>query len=405
MNPSSKIISILSLFKRVGTIGNRLPWQWFLLIGMFIFLQGCFEVEVHFTFNEDETYDSKITFVADEIMAGEEVTLASWRTGFIFPEVAKNYQHSVEHFRKDYTKYIRHTYQGHKLSTLVFEKRDDFQFRKMDDGSYSFQATIPPLLEKVSEKSKTNPVVSILITFPKEVDIANSMFVQGKTVKWVLTKETFLNGVTLKAITKKEASAKLMKKSDSSFGDAFKKSLEEGASSETGKEGWLGFKFETVSPELLKTLPLPISPDTSGVMVTGLRVGGPADKAKIFKGDIIQSFNGATVKNEAHLRFIMKTISPGTQFPIGILRDGSFHEVTATMSDLSQAFTMHLQNCNAGYSLDCVATGIQYVRGQGIEKNTEQGISFVRQGCDGGAPEGCAFLGVVFFQATVLREI
>ena len=184
---------------------NKVSWQWLFLMALALLLQGCFEVEAHFTFHNDDTYDSTITFVANEIQGGEELALAVWRTGFIFPEVSKAYQHSMEHFRKSGTRYVRHTYQGEGNPVSMFEKRDDFKVRKLKNGQYMFQAELPKLLDKVSDSDKDDRVLTIVVSFPTEIDIANSPYVEGNTVRWVLTKEIFLKGATLKAQTKKES--------------------------------------------------------------------------------------------------------------------------------------------------------------------------------------------------------
>ena len=205
MNFTPKIFPVLSIIKGNKMLLNKVSWQWLFLMAIALLLQGCFEVEAHFTFHNDDTYDSTITFVANEIRGGEELTLAVWRTGFIFPEVSKAYQHSMERFRKSGTRYVRHTYQSQGNAVSMFEKRDDFEIKKLKNGQYTFRAELPKLLDKVSDSDKDDRVLTIVVSFPTEIDIANSPYVEGNTVRWVLTKEIFLKGATLKAQTKKES--------------------------------------------------------------------------------------------------------------------------------------------------------------------------------------------------------
>lgn len=202
MNFTAKFLPVLSIFKGNKMLFNKVPWQWLFLIAVALLLQGCFEVEAHFTFHNDDTYDSTVTFVADEILGGEVLALAIWRTGFIFPEVSKAYQHSMERFRKSGTRYVRHTYQSRGNPVSMFEKRDDFKIRKLKNDQCMFQAELPKLLDKVSDSDKDDRVLTIVVSFPTEIDIANSPYVEGNTVRWVLTKEIFLKGATLKAQTK-----------------------------------------------------------------------------------------------------------------------------------------------------------------------------------------------------------
>ena len=64
-----------------------------------------------------------------------------------------------------------------------------------------FYMKIPPLpLEDVELNAEA---FALIITFPYEVEMANSMGVDGKTVKWIITRGMLKNGVVLKAIFKR----------------------------------------------------------------------------------------------------------------------------------------------------------------------------------------------------------
>ncbi|MFN3398446.1 MAG: trypsin-like peptidase domain-containing protein, partial [Sulfurimicrobium sp.] len=60
--------------------------------------------------------------------------------------------------------------------------------------------------------------------------------------------------------------------------------------------GWIGVEVQDITPELAESFKLPSS---SGTMIAGVLRGGPADKAGVRPGDILQAVNGIPVKDSA----------------------------------------------------------------------------------------------------------
>src|SRR3546814_8350154 len=71
---------------------------------------------------------------------------------------------------------------------------------------------------------------------------------------------------------------------------------------EVWRRGWLGIEPQDITPELARAFDLP--PDTRGVVIAGVMRDGPAGKAGLRVGDIVQTVNGAqvldTVRSEEH---------------------------------------------------------------------------------------------------------
>jgi hypothetical protein len=69
------------------------------------------------------------------------------------------------------------------------------------DGSM-FVFKIPPFFDKVSSLEENDVVATIRVIFPREVDIANTTYVEGNTAIWKLTKGMLTKEMTLKALLK-----------------------------------------------------------------------------------------------------------------------------------------------------------------------------------------------------------
>jgi hypothetical protein len=164
---------------------------------------GCIETEVTYRFNADGTYDSEVSFTADEILGGKDLKLSTWQIGLSFPEILQLYKTSTSRFEKNYSAYIRNTFSISGQTVEKLKNNKHVKFRSSPDGTFQFESTIPKLLDEVDPDSKDKVVLIVNVTLPKEVDVANSPDVNGNTVQWTLTRSSFVKGITLKAVSKK----------------------------------------------------------------------------------------------------------------------------------------------------------------------------------------------------------
>jgi len=87
----------------------------------------------------------------------------------------------------------------------------------------------------------------------------------------------------------------------------------------------------TGSGASLGTIPDYTESDIPGLKLSGVRAGGPAEKAGIKGGDIIVGFDGRVVRNIYDLMDELGSHRPGDTVVIKVLRDGEPMEVTATL--------------------------------------------------------------------------
>ena len=77
----------------------------------------------------------------------------------------------------------------------------------------------------------------------------------------------------------------------------------------------------------------------SGVIVSNVRAGGPADQAGIKQGDAITSVDGKPVKNGDELVGEISGLKPGSKATLAFLRNGKQQEATVTIADRAKLYS------------------------------------------------------------------
>jgi len=95
------------------------------------------------------------------------------------------------------------------------------------------------------------------------------------------------------------------------------------------RRGWLGIEPQDVTPELARAFGLPA--DTRGVVIAGVMRDGPAGKAGLRVGDIVQTVNGAQVLDTVSMLRLIAVLPPGEQATLRILRGGKARDVAVAV--------------------------------------------------------------------------
>ncbi|WP_304175424.1 Do family serine endopeptidase [Phenylobacterium aquaticum] len=80
---------------------------------------------------------------------------------------------------------------------------------------------------------------------------------------------------------------------------------------------WLGARTQTVTPDIAKSLGLPIP---QGALVADLWPNGPAARAGLRQGDVIVSVDGKSVADAAAVSYVVGSSRPGQALKLGIHR-------------------------------------------------------------------------------------
>ncbi len=136
------------------------------------------------------------------------------------------------------------------------------------------------------------------------------------------------------------------------------------------ERGRIGVVIQEVNYDLAKSFGLEAA---NGALISQVTPGGPADKAGLQPGDIVQSVNGENVKASSDLPVLVGMMPPGTQLTLGIWRNGKREEVQVTLgsSNTSSADAGNQSgsgtNADNGSGFTSEPTGLQLrSQGQGL---------------------------------------
>jgi S1-C subfamily serine protease len=102
----------------------------------------------------------------------------------------------------------------------------------------------------------------------------------------------------------------------------------------TVKRGYLGIYPENLDEALYETYNR-----RTGVLVTEVVKGSPAQRAGLSDGDVIIEFGGTEVIGGSQIRELIKNEGAGTQVELKVLRDGKISDLTAVLGEAKPAFS------------------------------------------------------------------
>ncbi|UCB53085.1 MAG: trypsin-like peptidase domain-containing protein [Candidatus Zixiibacteriota bacterium] len=102
----------------------------------------------------------------------------------------------------------------------------------------------------------------------------------------------------------------------------------------TVKRGYLGIYPENLDETLYEKYNR-----RTGVLVTEVVKGSPAQKAGLSDGDLIIEFGGTAVVDGSHIRELIKTEGAGTQVELKVLRNGKLNDVIAVLGEAKPVFS------------------------------------------------------------------
>lgn len=101
-----------------------------------------------------------------------------------------------------------------------------------------------------------------------------------------------------------------------------------------GPRGYLGVGLTDLTPALRAHFGVP---EESGVMVSDVEPGSPAEKAGIKVGDVITTFDGQAIENTFELRLKVRQAEDGAATPLEVWRGGRAQNLTATLEKRERA--------------------------------------------------------------------
>lgn len=108
------------------------------------------------------------------------------------------------------------------------------------------------------------------------------------------------------------------------------------------KPGWLGLQGQTITAELGKIMSV-----SEGVVITNIYEGGPADKAKLRRGDVIVAADSFKITELKDLQNILSTKFAGETINLEIMKDGIKKDYSIILEEPQKIFykQKHLPHC------------------------------------------------------------
>lgn len=97
--------------------------------------------------------------------------------------------------------------------------------------------------------------------------------------------------------------------------------------------GWLGVMIQKITPDLAKSFNLK---ESEGALVSDVVPNGPADKARIRRGDVIIEFNGKEIQSMEMLPRLVAATKPNTKARVIVLRNGKKKKIPVTIGELPE---------------------------------------------------------------------
>jgi serine protease Do len=95
--------------------------------------------------------------------------------------------------------------------------------------------------------------------------------------------------------------------------------------------GRIGVQIGEVTKDVAESLGLPRA---QGALVARVEPGSPAEKAGVEAGDIITSFNGATIEKSGDLPRLVGNTKPGTKSTLNVLRKGAKRDLQVVVAEM-----------------------------------------------------------------------
>ncbi|MBI5141181.1 MAG: DegQ family serine endoprotease [Nitrospirae bacterium] len=122
--------------------------------------------------------------------------------------------------------------------------------------------------------------------------------------------------------------------------------------------GWLGVAIQPVTAELARQFGLA---SESGVIVSDVIAGSPAEKAGMKRGDVIISMNGSPVDQPNTLRNIVAAMPPGSRIGLKLVREGREQVLDVSLGELGKGPLASTGSPQASSEADNALRGVSVV--------------------------------------------
>jgi serine protease Do len=152
----------------------------------------------------------------------------------------------------------------------------------------------------------------------------------------------------------------------------------------TMTRGWIGVQIQTVTQDIADSLGLK---KAEGALVAEPEKDGPAAKAGILSGDVIQSVNDQEVKDSRDLAKKIARIKPDSTAKLGILRNGSEKTVSVAVAKMPNEMVPQNESSQGNSSEGGGPLGLTVVPADTVAGQGNRGVVVTDVNPDGPAAE------------------
>jgi serine protease Do len=152
--------------------------------------------------------------------------------------------------------------------------------------------------------------------------------------------------------------------------------------------GWIGVQIQPVTPEIADSLGLK---KAEGALVAEPQPNGPAAKAGIESGDVINRVNDQPVKDARELARTIGGFAPGSSIKLGVLRKGAEKVVTLTLGELPNSVSSKTRpedrSDRSAHGADVANFGITVAPAKSVAGAGKEGVVITSVDPDGASAE------------------
>lgn len=148
--------------------------------------------------------------------------------------------------------------------------------------------------------------------------------------------------------------------------------------------GWLGVQLQPVTDDIADGLGLK---SAVGALVAEPQAGGPAAKAGLQSGDVINSVDSVQIKNPRDLARLIAAKAPDHTVALGVIRDGKEQTIDLKLGQLREQRAQRLASTDGGAHRELGALGLAVAPASAVAGAGDKGLAVVEIDPNGRAAE------------------
>lgn len=163
------------------------------------------------------------------------------------------------------------------------------------------------------------------------------------------------------------------------------------------ERGWLGVQVQPMTQAVADSLGLK---SASGALISEPQPNGPAAKAGVKSGDVVEAINGKEIKDARALARTIAGFAPGTSVTLSVLRNGTPQQIKATLGEFKdQSSPMAEATESNDFANKVGMLGLRVAPASSVEGAGNEGVAVLGVDPSGAAADAGISAGDVILKA------